>query len=86
VGEWGDVKIFCLYLPEITNMYLLTTSQLTHSDYLWMLSFGLITMSAYIGRKHKPFDSLWRFISIGVAVILTFFVVGNIADRFRGKD
>ena len=34
-------------------MYLLTTSQLTHSDYLWMLSIGLITMSAYIGRKHK---------------------------------
>ena len=86
VGEWGDVKIFCLYLPEITNMYLLTTSQLTHSDYLWMLSFGLITMSAYIGRKHKPFDSLWRFISVGLAVILAFFVVGNIAEKFRNKD
>ena len=67
-------------------MYLLTTSQLTQSDYLWMLSAALITMSAYIGRKHKPFDSLWRFISVGLAVILTYFVVGNIADRFRGKD
>jgi hypothetical protein len=51
-----------------------------------MLSFGLITMSAYIGRKHKPFDSLWRFISVGLAVILAFFVVGNIAEKFRNKD
>ena len=82
----GGGKIFCLYLSEITIMYLLTTSQLTQSDYLWMLSAALITMSAYIGRKHKPFDSLWRFISVGLAVILTYFVVGNIADRFRGKD
>jgi len=67
-------------------MYLLTTSQLTQSDYLWILSAALITISAYIGRKYKPFDSLWRFISVGLAVILTYFVFGNIADRFRGKD
>ena len=84
--EGGGSKFFIyIYLKQMI-MYLLTTSQLTQSDYLWMLSAALITISAYIGRKHKPFDSLWRFISVGLAVILTYFVVGNIADKFKGKD
>mgnify|MGYP003323145119 CR=1 FL=1 len=67
-------------------MYLITADPLTQADKLMMLSAGLITASAYIGRKVKPFDSLWRFISVGLVVILGYFVVGNIAEKFRNKN